>query len=316
MRIFVYEHLTASGRARRGSSMYREGQAMREAVAADFARIRGVEVFSFPDDAGPFTSEQVVEESRRSDWALLIAPELDDCLGGLAEGVERAGGRLLGPRSDAIRMASDKLALFEHWRSHGIQTPATTERAHSPCEAFPLVWKPRDGAGSTMTFLLESARDAVRARAIVEREGHAGSMILQEYVPGLPASIAFVCGPQGSLPLPPARQFLSDDGRFTYIGGELPLPPGLAERAVRLGQNAVDCVPGLLGYVGVDLVLGSDADGGRDYAIEINPRVTTSYVGLRQLTDDNLAEAMLYAASGKPIGDVRWQDRPVSFAIE
>ena len=57
-------------------------------------------------------------------------------------------------------------------------------------------------------------------------------------------------------------------------------------------------MPGLLGYVGVDLVLGDAADGSRDYAIEINPRLTTSYVGLRALADFNIAEAMLRAANG------------------
>ena len=52
-------------------------------------------------------------------------------------------------------------------------------------------------------------------------------------------------------------------------------------------------MPGLSGYVGVDVVLGND---GRDWAIEINPRLTTSYVGLRALAGFNLAEAMLAVA--------------------
>ena len=43
------------------------------------------------------------------------------------------------------RLTSDKLALADRWRAHGVPTPATTARAPTACEAFPVVWKPRDG---------------------------------------------------------------------------------------------------------------------------------------------------------------------------
>jgi hypothetical protein len=35
--------------------------------------------------------------------------------------------------------------------------------------------------------------------------------------------------------------------------------------------------------------------------VEINPRLTTSYVGLRQLLKTNLAAAMIEAAAGRPV---------------
>ena len=54
-----------------------------------------------------------------------------------------------------------------------------------------------------------------------------------------------------------------------------------------------------VGYLGVDLVLGEAADGSDDVVIEINPRLTTSYVGLRALARENLAAAMLDVASGR-----------------
>ena len=56
---------------------------------------------------------------------------------------------------------------------------------------------------------------------------------------------------------------------------------------------------GAVGYLGVDLVLGADAAGSGDRVIEINPRLTTSYVGLRESLDGNLAAAMLAVAQGE-----------------
>src|SRR5205823_3360911 len=97
--------------------------------------------------------------------------------------------------------------------------------------------------------------------------------------------------------LAPAAQHVSNDGRFRYLGGTIPLPAGLAERAIRVAQQTIDCVPGLRGYVGVDIVLGET-----DWLIEINPRLTTSYVGLRALAEGNLAELMVRVVDGEEIG--------------
>ena len=61
----------------------------------------------------------------------------------------------------------------------------------------------------------------------------------------------------------------------------MPLEPLLAERASQLAAQAVATLPDPFGYIGVDLVLGHDPEGRDDVVIEINPRLTTSYVGLR-----------------------------------
>jgi tyramine---L-glutamate ligase len=317
MHVFIYEYLTARGLGRAAGSpdhsMYLEGRAMRDAVVEDFKGIPEIDVFAFPDEAAPVTQEYFTEMCRASEWTLVIAPAFDDCLARYAESVERAGGRLLGPSLDAIRLTSDKLSLSSHWRQHDIPTPATTEREPTACEAFPVVWKPRDGAGSTMTFLLTSARDVVRAQAVVAADDYLGPMILQEFIPGHAASIAFLCGPTGNVPLLPASQLISDDGRFAYLGGEVPLPRDLANRALRLGQRAVDCVAGLMGYIGVDLVLGQAENGMQDYAIEINPRLTTSYVGLRELAEFNMAEAMLQVATNTLSVPLHWKSERIRF---
>ena len=286
---------------------------MRDALAADFARLDGVDVVTFPDDARSCSLQAVLLFARNCDWSVVVAPELDGILAMWVEGLRLNGCRVLASSNDAIELTSNKFALASHWRGRGVPTPATTDREPTTCEAFPVVWKPRDGAGSTQTFLLRSTFDLARVRAQRETEADPGPMILQEFVPGRPASVAFLCGPAGRMPLAPVYQSLSDDGRFQYLGGELPLPQELAERAVRIARRAVDCVPGLLGYVGVDLVLGEAADGSRDYAIEINPRLTTSYVGLRALADFNIAESILRAANGPLPKTPRWKEGRIRF---
>lgn len=308
MRVFVYEYMTATGLGRDPASpehgMYREGRAMRDALADDFDRAGREAIVA--NNAG------LRDLAKFSHFAIVIAPETDHALAQLVGVVQSLKGchpTSLNCLHDTIRLTTDKLRLAEHWREHGVPTPATTDRAPTPCEAFPVVWKPQDGAGSTDMFLIRDRFELARAIAGRDLER---PMILQEFVPGRAASVAFLCGPNGCTPLLPAFQLLSTDGRFKYEGGELPIPPELAERAVRLAARAVACVPGLVGYVGVDLVLGDAADGSRDYAIEINPRLTTSYIGLRALAEFNLAEAMLRAAVGEAVGP-RWKPGRVRF---
>jgi predicted ATP-grasp superfamily ATP-dependent carboligase len=318
MRVFVCEYLTATGLGRDPASpehgMYLEGRAMRDALVEDFARVTGVEALAFPDEAAPVEWEWFEEtcSGALTDWALVIAPETERVLAIHARAAADRG-RLLGCTPAAIELCSDKLALANHWRANGVLTPATSDRAPTACELFPVVWKPRDGAGSTSTFLI---RDRFELAAALAARDPDRPMILQEFVPGTAASVAFLCGPRELVPLLPTFQRLGSDGRFKYVGGELPIPPELAERAVRLARAALNGVPGLLGYVGVDLVLGDAPDGTRDYAIEINPRLTTSYIGLRALAGFNIAEAMLKVAGGEGPGPLAWRSGRVRFGAD
>lgn len=322
MRLLVYEYLTAVGLGREADdphhSMFREGRAMRDAVAADFRLMPGAEVVTLDGTDADGEKDRFLEHARECDWYLVIAPEIGDELGQRAEWVRDAGVKLLGCEADAFRLASNKLELDQHWRARGIPTPPALplhDWLRSP--RFPAVVKPVHGAGSTAIFLLRSSEDIEPTLHAAAREGEGeASLLVQSHVPGRAASVAFLWGPNGNVPLLPAWQHLSGDGRFHYRGGEIPIPASLASRAVALASQAVDCVPGLRGFVGVDLVLGDAEDGSGDFAIEVNPRLTTSYVGLRELADINLAEAMLRVATGQEPPEIRWKSGRIRFSAE
>jgi len=257
--------------------------------------------------------ERFIDLARGADATLVIAPEIGGHLLRWAGFVEQAGGRLLGSTLPAIALTSDKLLLGQWWQRHGVPTPdvalwqGTNQGMH-----FPAVLKPRDGAGSTATFLVRRPEEVPACLAQAAAEGHEGDFVVQEFVRGKPASVALLIGPTATVPLVPTSQLLSRDGRFNYQGGSLPLPVPLAERAVALGRRAVDAVAGLRGYVGVDLVLGAAANGSQDFAIEINPRLTTSYIGLRMLAETNLAGAMLRVLGGETPA-IHWRMRKATF---
>jgi predicted ATP-grasp superfamily ATP-dependent carboligase len=329
MLIFVYEFVCAAG-VEAPASLAREGRAMLDAVLHDFGRCRGVRTTTLlpaPPPAGwpnntvvragrEEEQERFVDEARRADYTLVIAPEFDGLLWERCRRVEECGRRLLGPSSDAVRLTGDKLRLADHLRRHGVPTPPTFPwrpgRDDSPPASFPLVCKPRYGAGSQATFLVRDRDELGAAARATADEAWRGEMIAQPYHAGSAASVSFLVGREVTLALPTTAQRLSDDGRFRYLGGEVPLPATLNHRAQQLARHALDAVAGLFGYVGVDVVLADSV--GDDVVIEINPRLTTSYVGLRRLARGNLAEALLAVTTGSPLPAVEWHEGPVRFA--
>jgi predicted ATP-grasp superfamily ATP-dependent carboligase len=314
MRIFVYEHLCATLATDHVAleSLRIEGQAMLSAFAADFRSIPDVEIVVLKDgQAADFATI-----AARADYTLLIAPECDGILATLCRQVEQSGCRLLGPSAAAVRLAADKLELASFWKLRGVPTPPARlllPQETPPHILWPAVVKPRHGAGSLATFRVDSTDEMMAAVAAARQEGCVDDLIVQPFAPGLPASVAWLIGPRQRLPLLPTVQELSADGRFHYRGGSLPLPTPLAERAARVSGQAVAPIPGLFGYVGVDLVLGAADDGSEDAVIELNPRPTTSYVGLRVAAHCNLAELLLRIARGEPTAPPCWHDRPVRF---
>jgi predicted ATP-grasp superfamily ATP-dependent carboligase len=324
VKIFVHEYICGGGLAGQAlpESLAAEGRAMWTAALEDFAALPGAEVHTLADrrfdvtvpgvhaqPVGPGDEPAAFGElAAACDFTLVIAPEFDGLLEARCRRALAAGGHLLGPSAEAVAVAADKPTLDGRLLAAGLPTPwgqwLRRQGDHMSAEPFPAVLKPARGAGSQGVFLVADRAGLAAATEAAVSEGVRESVYLQPHIPGRPASIALLVGPEAVAPLMPAFQHLSDDGRFRYLGGSAPPPPELFERAVDLGRRAVAAVPGLRGYVGVDLILGETADA--DVVIEINPRLTTSYVGLRVLSEVNLAGQMLNAVLGRPIA-LRWK---------
>jgi tyramine---L-glutamate ligase len=125
---------------------------------------------------------------------------------------------------------------------------------------------------------------------------HHSQRIVQPFIPGRALSTAVLIDSRdGRIDiLPLGEQRLTNDGRFGYRGGRIPavdLAPALATEAIDLVGEACRTLPGLSGWVGFDLIVSSQAPPVR--IVEVNPRLTTSYVGYRRLTGANLAARML-----------------------
>lgn len=238
-------------------------------------------------------------EAARAEWTVLVAPETDGLLADRVRAVRAAGGRVAGCGAGFIALAADKQATATALAAAGVPVPAG--RSLGPGETLPegfhlpAVRKQRDGCGGDGLVVVRD-RAGMEPAARPER--------LEAFVAGLPVGVSCLCGPAGVVGLCPIVQRFSAGDRPRYLGGESAASAGWRSRAVRLAERAVRAVgrsagDGAAGWVGVDMVLGTADDGRDDRVLEVNPRLTTSFVGLAAIAEGSLLALLLEAAAGR-----------------
>jgi predicted ATP-grasp superfamily ATP-dependent carboligase len=319
MRIFVYEFASGGGFAGRNVplSLAREGLAMLRALVTDLSSMPEHEIVTTVDrrfdlDAAGVEVLEISPANRSlpdnvmasADAVWLIAPETDRCLERLAARVERRKKLLLGSGAAAIRRASDKSGLARLLRAHDLPSPETvvlrsaTDIADARRAAvrlgYPVVVKPSRGAGCEGVTLVRAPGGLRRAIVRARAAGNQAPVLIQRYVKGVPASVSLLADGQRGVVLTVNRQLISGAEPFSYRGGITRFDHPLATLAAETAMRALAALPGLRGYVGVDLVLTRT----EAFVIEVNPRLTTSYLGVRAAIQGNVAAMAMAACDG------------------
>jgi predicted ATP-grasp superfamily ATP-dependent carboligase len=313
VRVFVYEHVTGGGMV--GTlvppGLRHEADLIVRCLVEDLAACPGIELLSSrdarlpaipgvetmrvgPDDDPRATFLRGVEAA---DAVWPTAPETGGVLERLATEVERRGRTLLGCRPDAVRIAASKRRTAETLAAAAIPVvPTFAADAAIPDWPGPWVTKPDDGAGAEDTIVAEDSRSAsMRLRA-------GPGLVAQRWVQGTPLSLSMLCVDGQSLLLSCNRQHLRIfDGRVALDAIEVNAPIERWDELATLAGRIATALPGLWGYVGVDLVM---SDGG-PVVLEVNPRLTTSYCGLGRALGTSVAAMVLDLLS--PGAPARWR---------
>lgn len=325
MRIFVYEFVTGGGMA--GSSLpaglLREADLMAESLLADLAACPGVECLTTRDSRLPAPAggtllastadESPVQSFQRgvamADAVWVIAPERHGILLGLVQEVERQGRRLLGSDAATVALTASKAATTDRLRAAGI---AAVPSLHS-AEALPRtpgrwVTKPDDGAGAEDTLVHADWRSA-------QETMHRASpgMIVQPWVEGEAWSLSLLCdGGRATLLSCNRQRIVEHHGALALAGIDVNAILGDCTAEADLGTRIAAAIPGLRGYIGVDFIRSSAGP----VVLEINPRLTTSFCGLRRARRLNVG-ALVLALGRAPVAQVTWLDgETVNLSLE
>lgn len=310
-RVYVFEYLTGGGLVdsdeAAAQTLLPLGLQMRDSMVGDLLQAGGLSVTAAtcprapappagarPCEAQPGESifDRVARQAALHDAVWLVAPETDGLLARFAQQVPAA--RWLGCDAAAIRLASSKRATLLHLRAQGISTPLAFEGAASR-----WVIKPDDGAGAVATTVYDSLPAAREAQAAAGD----GVMTLESWVDGHPMSLSLLCrdGSAELLSINRQRITIAGDGQLAYAGVDidcLPRDGAAGSTLARLAAQVAQSIPGLRGFVGIDLVWHATQG---PVVIEVNPRVTCAYVGLSARLGRNLAAELLAERRLEPL---------------
>jgi predicted ATP-grasp superfamily ATP-dependent carboligase len=244
----------------------------------------------------PFGAEALLRASRGLDSAAVVyISNLENhpaVVGALAR-----GRRLLGNAPEVLRRVRDWRTLRAVCRAEGIPVPTTLLPGEEDQANPRLRWlrKPvRSGGGHGIRVWDGGPLD----------EDH----VLQAYVEGQPASVAFVADGESGVVLGLSEQLigrkeLGAEG-FRWCGNILPLPDAsygtlAVLEPVEAMIAALTRRFGLRGVNGIDLVIAAGADGRpQPHLVEVNPRYTASMELVERAYGPNVFSSHLAALDG------------------
>jgi len=324
LRLLIYEHVSGGGFAEEPlpSNVLSEGFGMLRTLISDF-KADGYHVTTLLDsriaklnpplDADcviPVSSprdaqEAIRKRSESADTAYIIAPETDQTLQSLVESVEQTGTTSLNSSSLTVEKVADKMVLHESLRKLGLPSPETilfdaftdvTEIKETIVGGlnFPVIFKPLNGVSCCGLSVISSKDQAAAAVSKIKRESSSKFFVAQEFISGVAASVSLISTGGEALPITLNAQHVTigaPEVTSSYNGGSVPFEHQLKSEAFAMAERIVNFFPNLRGYVGVDLVLTEK----EPVIIEVNPRLTSSYMGLRRVVNFNPAQAMMNA---------------------
>lgn len=315
-RILVFEFITGGGYAQQAlpSSLANEGRLMLNALLLNLAELADIQLtvlldwrcaqIQLPDNAKAVlvAEDQLIDNFlpeliEQVDAVWLIAPETDAILSKLSQWVEKKPTILLNSSSAAVTLCSDKLSAIQHMEQQGIPVVKTLQldKFHQDFDT-PWVVKVKDGVGCIDNYYVSSKK---KLKKIYKQIKQSSDYIIQPYINGnsLSLSCLFKEG-KGWLLCCNQQNISLHQGGFELSACEVNIDYIKQAELQQLIDRIAWAIPGLWGYAGIDLM---QTKSGELLLLEVNPRLTTSYVGIQASLGINVAKLVIEMLDKQPI---------------
>lgn len=329
-KLFIFEYASGGGFNKQEipSSLFCEGYGMLRSIIADFNEIN-FEISTLIDHRISFLSKYLKADSikqvnakddylkkyrecvKECNYIFIIAPEFSNILYDLTKIAKDHNKTILSVDLEGIKLGTSKIKTYKFFKKNKIKTPKTYQIPFKDnfldldfiLQKFnelksPIVIKPEDGVGAESIYYFESG-DELKAffKKLSNNIESNRIYILQDYIKGKDLSLSLISSSNilnqefnNLIILSVNSQHvnikdLKSDSE--YFGGHTPVESyteiimEIAPFLKKLDLSKFN------GYFGIDFIRKNDKSL---YFIEINPRLTTSYIGLRNVVDKNIAD--------------------------
>jgi len=315
LKLLVFEYITGGGLVGQTlpASLVAEGRLMLQALLDDVKQIPAVQILLpldqrctgltlpantqvFPvkesDDIGQILTQLITQ----ADLVWPIAPETDNILFKLARQIEALQKTALLSSPETVAICADKLATYRSLIARAIPVVETLALVGWTEPPFPQsVIKPIDGVGCEDNRIIPTAEDF---KSVIESLDQSKRFLIQPLLTGQAVSLSCLFK-QGKAWLISCnqQQMLIQNNRFSLAACLVNVANQNQVFYQGLIQQIAQALPGLWGYIGIDLIETPDQG---PLILEINPRLTTSYVGIKQASGINVAEQVIKLLDGEP----------------
>jgi tyramine---L-glutamate ligase len=302
-KIFVCEFITGGGLCAEQlpESLVKEGRLMRDALLKDLSDLP-YQVYTTADarlkppinvasclviqphaDIWEIWEKQI----KHVDAVWIIAPETDGLLHYLTQMAVRHRKKILGCGLVSVNVTSEKLKTCMALQKAGISTIPT--HTFEDWQKSDITWlaKPNDGAGCADTVCFDNSDEL---QDWLLENGRQYTHVIQAFQEGTHASISCVMHKGNAEILSCNTQLVSIENKaLRFKGCVINGMKTHWQQFQTIAKKIANAMPDLAGYVGIDVIVR----GNEICVVEINPRLTTSYVGLNKATGINLAELII-----------------------
>jgi len=254
--------------------------------------------------------------ARTCDRTIVIAPELDHQLERIVGRLRADGSMVVASSKEFLSAASDKLTTAQLLSASNGSHPSTRtlsqflEASSNATTLTPVTLKRRDGAGcADMKYF---ANPGLLNEWLAKRILNGDEWIVQPWLSGRPASMAVIAGDHWHV-LGAVEQFIEiapssldcGSSNVSYLGGTGPLKGVTLDQLESLAKRVRQAFPpGAYGWIGIDFLVPNEPVGSEELVvIEVNPRLTTSYLGYREWYGHKLAHALVEDSSGSSLSN-------------
>jgi hypothetical protein len=231
--------------------------------------------------------------SRECDAGIVIAP--DELLYEYTKILEDSCTNL-GCPSDSVRKCASKLTTSRVLERARIAVPRILTYPSPPLDRSSEGGSKRP-EGTRPRYVIKPIRgcaseDISLSSRFSTKEGY----ITTEFIDGEHISASLIVG-ENTLPLTVNKQIIEMNKNIRYRGGVVPYDIShdrIRNEDVMLIAVRSAEILGCRGYIGVDFVLGNEA-----YVVDVNPRITTSVVGIASVINYEIADLLLRAKLGE-----------------